>query len=196
MSDTAVNFDLSGTPVPPTAEVPSTDPVIAPAPPAPPASVADTTTPAPPQTEVAVSSPPAVAVPEPTLSKELVDAVDGIVRDLSGADVSAASLVRFVPRLASIVHALQIRGAEKRDLVMAAAHVLVSRAVPDADRSAAHTMVDAIFPSAIAAVIDVVAGRVTFQQAAAAVSNSDVVTTVASTGNCLTQMLSACLRKN
>lgn len=196
MSDAIINVDLSGTPVSPSAEVPSPDPVSAP--PAP--QVVETTTPVPPQTQVAVSSP--VAVPQPTLSKELADAVDGIVRDLSGADASAASLLRFVPRLASIVHTLQIRGAEKRDLVMAAAHVLVSRVVPEADRSAAHAMVDAAFPPAIAAVIDVVAGRVTFQQAVAAtavaaVSNSEAMTTVvSSTGNCLTQMLSACLRKN
>ena len=213
MSDTAVNFDLSGTPVPPSADVPSPDPAIAPVPPvssdpvvpvAPTVSpvspvpvVAGTTTPAPPQIQAA-----APAEPQPTLSKELADAVDGIVRDLSGVDVSAASLLRFVPRLASVVHTLQIRGGEKRDLVLVAAHVLVSRVVPEGDRPAADALVDAMFPPAIAAVIDVVAGRVTFQQvvataAAAVASNAEVATTVvASTGNCLTQMLSACLRKN
>ena len=190
MSDTAVNLDLSGISVPPTATVPS--PTTAPAP-----------IPAPEQTQVAVPVAEPVVAAQPVLSKELSDAVDGIVHDLSGVSVSGpasivASLLRFVPRLASLVHTLQIRGAEKRDLVMAAAHVLVSRVVPEGDRSAAHGMVDAMFPPAIAAVIDVVAGRVTFQQVAEAVaaSNPQVTAVAASAGNCLTQMISACLRKN
>jgi hypothetical protein len=132
----------------------------------------------------------------------LADGVDGIVRDLSGVAVTEpASLLRFVPRLASLVHTLQVRGAEKHELVMTAAHVLVSRVIPEADRSRAHEMIDTIFPPAIAAVIDVVAGRVTFQQlatsaASAASSPESVAVVAASTGNCLTQILSACLRKN
>lgn len=180
-----------------TAEVPSPDPAPAPAPV--PAPAPEATTPA--QEQIVVAAPVAAAPPQPTLTKELADAVDGIVRDLSGADVSVASLLRFVPRLASLVHTLQIRGAEKRELVMAAAHVLVARVIPEAERSTADGMIDLIFPPAIAAVIDVAAGRVTFQQAveatATAVASTPQVEVVASSaGNCLRQLVSSCLRKN
>jgi hypothetical protein len=154
---------------------------------------------------VPVSAPPPTAV-EATpsvaeLTPALVAVVEGIVSDLSGVPASAGDLIRFVPRLASLVHALQIRGSEKRDLVMAAAHALVDRVIGDTSRPVAHTLVDAVFPHAIAGVIDVVAGRVTFQQAAesaAAMATSAATSNpaaVVAAGNCLTQMLSACLRK-
>ncbi len=177
MSETPT-IDLSG--APPVAAVPSPDPVPAPAPP----------TPA--QTPVAVP-------PASSLSKELSDAVDGIVRDLSGVGVTGITvgdLLRFVPRLASLVHTLQIRGSEKRDMVVAAVHVLVDRVIGEGERPAAHVLVDVICPPAIAAVIDVVAGRVTFQQAAmtAATAAAANPVVIAQAGNCLTQLLS-CLAK-
>jgi hypothetical protein len=118
-------------------------------------------------------------------------------------------LIRFVPRLASLVHNLQIRGTEKRDLVMAAAHVLVDRVIGASERPAAHMLVDVVFPPTIASVIDVVAGRVTFQQAvtdAAAATAATAVTAataatavtnqvvIAQAGNCLMQLLT-CLGK-
>jgi hypothetical protein len=191
-----MSIDLSGS-IPLNAQVPSPDPVSAPLVPE-----AVSTTPAPEQTQVAVPAVPSVVAPQPTLTKQLEDVVDGIVRDLSGVSVSEpASLLRFVPRLASSVHSLQIRGAEKRDLVMSAAHLLVSRVIPEPNQTLAHGMIDAMFPPAIAAVIDVVAGRVTFEQIAASAaeavtSPATAAAVVSSSGNCLTQILSACLRKN
>lgn len=186
-----VATDMSGVAI--IAEVPSPDPVPAPIPPV--------------QTQVALlpEQPVATVVVRaaPTLTKELSDAVDEIVRDLSGASMSvmtAGGLIRFVPRLASLVHTLQIRGGEKRDLVMAAAHVLVDRVIGESERPAAHALVDVVFPSAIAGVIDVVAGRVTFQQAAAEAVTTAVMSAatnqvvIAQAGNCLTQLI-ACLGK-
>ena len=175
--------DMSGVPI--VAEVPSPDPAPAPIPPV--------------QTQVAAPAEPPVVV-VPALTKELTDAIDGIVHDLSGAAVSVGELIRFVPRLASLVHTLQIRGGEKRDLVMAAGHVLVDRVIGDSERPAAHALVDVVFPPAIACVIDVVAGRVTFQQAAVHAATTAVASAatnqviVAQAGNCLTQLL-ACLGK-
>jgi hypothetical protein len=74
---------------------------------------------------------------------------------------------------------------------MAAAHVLVDRVMSEGARPAAHALVDVVFPAAIAGVIDVVAGRVSFQQAAPTPANQ--VVQAAST-NCLSQLLS-CLGK-
>ena len=145
-----------------------------------------------------VSSPPVVVAQ--TLTKELTGAIDGIVHDLSGAVVSVGELIRFVPRLASLVHTLQIRGGEKHELVMAAAHVLVDRAIGEHERPAAHALVDVVFPPSIAGVIDVVAGRVTFQQAAVQAATTAVGSAatnqvvVAQAGNCLSKLL-ACLKK-
>jgi hypothetical protein len=135
-------------------------------------------------------------VAPPTLTKELAGAVDGIVHDLSGLHVSGfavGDLIRFVPRLASLVHTLQIRGVEKRDLVMAASHILVDRVIPEADRPAAHSFVDGVFPPAIAAVIDVVNGRVTFAQAAASAVANPVVVVAAE--NCLARLFAVCAKK-
>jgi hypothetical protein len=153
-----------------------------------------------PPVETPVAAP---VVAQVALSKELSDAVDEIVHELSGAvvtGVSVGDLLRFVPRLASLVHTLQIRGSEKRDMVIAAAHVLVDRLIGVGDRPAAHALVDVVFPPVIASVIDVVAGRVTFQQAAVTAGTAAVAAAaanpvvVAQVGNCLTQLL-ACLAK-
>lgn len=189
MSDTQA-IDLSGAPatdmsgVPNAANVPSPDPAPAPIPPV----------------QTPVAAPPVVAAAVPVLTKELTGAIDGIVHDLSGAAASVGELLRFVPRLASLVHTLQIRGSEKRDLVIAAAHVLIDRVIGESERPAAHALADIVFPPAIAAVIDVVAGRVTFQQAASQAATTVVASAatnqviVAQAGNCLTQLL-ACLAK-
>jgi hypothetical protein len=196
------------------ATVPSPDPAPAPAPapPAPPAPTNEPTAPPAPTNEPTVppaptnepTAPPVqTPVVEPVvvaLTKELSDVVDGIAHDLSGSVVTVGDLLRFVPRLASLVHTIQIRGSEKRDMVIAAAHVLVDRVIGAGDRPAAHALVDVVFPHAIASVIDVVAGRVTFQQAAATAAVATVAAAaanpvvVAQVGNCLTQLL-ACLAK-
>lgn len=190
--------DLSGaqqSPAAATADVPSPDPSPAPVPP-----TLETITAPPEQTLVVVPAP--APAPAPALTKELSDALDGIVRDLSGvnaASLNVGDLIRFVPRLASLVHTLQIRGSEKREMVMAAAHILVDRVIPDSERAASHAMVDVVFPPAIAGVIDVVNGRVSFQQAATEAASSAVSSAaanpviVSSTRNCLTQLIS-CLR--
>lgn len=186
--------DLSGAVQ--TANVPSPDPVSAPVPP----TTSEVATVPPEQTLVVAPAP----APAPALTKELNDALDGIVSDLSGANASSLNvgdLIRFVPRLASLVHTLQIRGTEKREMVMAASHILVDRVIPDSDRASAHALVDVVFPPAIAGVIDVVNGRVSFEQAATAAASS-VASNVAanpvavsSARNCLTQLIS-CLRKH
>jgi hypothetical protein len=176
----AAAIDLSGTTGATVATVPSPDPAPSPSPPV-----------------VEPTAPPAqtpVVAPAATLTTELSGAVDEIVHDLSGVGVTGITvgdLLRFVPRMASLVHALQIRGSEKRDMVIAAAHVLVDRVIGEGDRAVAHVLVDVVFPPAIAAVIDVVAGRVSFQQAVAVAENHVVVT---QSGNCLSQILS-CLAK-
>jgi hypothetical protein len=188
-------FDMSGAPAPVVDMSGAPAPVVD-------MSGAPITDPIPPSNPP-VQTPVVAAAGQPTLTKELSDAVDGIAHDLSGVGVTPLNvndLIRFVPRLASLVHSLQVRGSEKRDLVIAAAHVLTDRVVGESERPAAHALVDVVFPPVIAALIDVVAGRVTFQQAAAqaattavgsAVTNQVVV---AQSGNCLAQLL-ACLGK-
>jgi hypothetical protein len=182
----SIAIDISGAKAP-IVLVPESDPT--------PAAVPDTN---PPQT---VALP--VAAPQ-TLTKELTDAVDGIVHDLSGLTVSGLSvgdLIRFVPRMASLVHTLQIRGSEKRALVMAAFHILVDRVIPEADRHTAHALVDVVFPPAIAAVIDVAAGRVTFGQTTVSAATTVAVTgasnqvVVAEATNCLSLLFGACAKK-
>ena len=207
MSGAPTSVDISGVSVTAAAPAPAPAPASAPVPvsePAPASAPVPVSEPAPASAPVPVSEPAPASAPEitpaqtaaaapVTLTKELSDAVDGIVRDLSGLNVSnvtVADLIRFVPRLSSLVHTLQIRGSEKRELVMAAAHVLVSRVIPESHRESAHALVDTIFPPAIAAVIDVVAGRVTFEQA---VQSAAVPVTVAVVQQ---GCLSRCLRKN
>jgi hypothetical protein len=209
MSDLSAEFvsssDLSGSVVA-SADVPSPDPVSAPVPPSTTQpqseSKSENVTALPEQTLVVVPAP--APAPAPALTKELSDALDGIVNDLSGVNASSLNvgdLIRFVPRLAALVHSLQIRGAEKREMVMSASHILVSRVIPESDRASAHALVDVVFPPAIAGVIDVVNGRVSFEQAAVATASSTVSAAaanpivVSTARNCLTQLLS-CLRKH
>lgn len=142
----------------------------------------------------------AVAVPVPAqadapTATAISSAIDTIVKDLSGANLSAGDIARYLPRLAAQVHALNIPGADKSALVVAGAHVLVDRCVPEGERTAAHALTDAVFPAAIAGIVDVVRGRVTFQQAVAAsmAAVPELVPVVAPMArNCLMSLLSVC----
>lgn len=101
---------------------------------------------------------------------DLSGVIDGIMTDLSGASaLGVGELVRYIPRLAAHVQTLPIGKAEKRDLVIAAGHLLVDRCAPEAARETVHGLVDSIFPFAIAAVVDVARGRVNFANPAQAV---------------------------
>jgi hypothetical protein len=153
---------------------------------------------------VPADAPVAIAVPVPVPADApasaptptaISAAIDTIVKDLSGANLSAGDIARYLPRLAAQVHALNIPGADKSALVVAAAHVLVDRCVPEGERTAAHALTDAVFPAAIAGIIDVVRGRVTFQQAVAAsmAAVPELVPIVAPMArNCLMSLLSVC----
>jgi hypothetical protein len=125
---------------------------------------------------VAVAGPDAVAAPAaapveteaPAAPKpDLLPQVDSIVADLSGATLHAGDLARYVPVLAAAAQKLAIHGLEKRELVIASAHTLVDRCLVEDSRGAAHTLVDAVFPSVIEGVLDVAKGRVSFEVAAA-----------------------------
>ena len=113
--------------------------------------------------EVVTAAPPAAQVSASVTVADLSGVIAEIVADLSGVTVSGVGeLVRHIPRLAAHVQALPLAGAEKRDLVLAAGHILVDRCIPEGARATAHGLVDSVFPFAIAAVIDVARGRVNF----------------------------------
>lgn len=124
-------------------------------------------------------------------------AISAILKDLSGASVqNVGDLLRFVPRLAAVAETLHdVSKPEKRALVIAAGHRLVELALPVEAREDANRLVDVIFPGALAGVIDVVRGRVSFEDAAKAVAQSaaPVVVEVAQK-KCLPLLLS-CLKK-
>ena len=153
---------------------------------------------------VPADAPVAIAVPVPVPADApasaptptaISSAIDAIVKDLSGANLSAGDIARYLPRLAAQVHALNIPGADKSALVVAAAHVLVDRCVPEGERTAAHALTDAVFPAAIAGIVDVVRGRVTFQRAVAEsmAAVPELVPVVAPMArNCLMSLLSVC----
>lgn len=142
--------------------------------------------------------PPAVPQPPPAapaVHPELVNVIDSIVVDLSGVYIKPSDLLRYIPQLAAKVHALSVSGAQKTDLVVAAAHALVNRVVVDDDRVRAHEIVDMTFPPAIAAVIDVVKGRVSFEQAVVAAlqtSAPQLVPVVPHVRNCLLRIFGLC----
>lgn len=100
-----------------------------------------------------------------SVAADLSGVIAVITTDLSGATLGVGELVRYIPRLAAHAQTLSIGKAEKRDLVMAASHLLVDRCVPESARETVHGLVDSIFPSAIAAVVDVARGRVQFAAA-------------------------------
>lgn len=96
---------------------------------------------------------------------DLSGVIAAITADLSGATLGVGELVRYIPRLAAHAQTLPIGKVEKRDLVMSASHLLVDRCVPESARETVHGLVDSVFPSAIAAVVDVARGRVQFASA-------------------------------
>ena len=172
-------------PVPAPVDAPAAIAVPVPAPADAPAAIA-IAVPVPAPADAPASAPTATAISA---------AIDTIVNDLSGANLSAGDIARYLPRLAAQVHALNIPGADKSALVVAGAHVLVDRCVPEGERTAAHALTDAVFPAAIAGIIDVVRGRVTFQQAVAAsmAAVPELVPIVAPMArNCLLSLLSVC----
>ena len=121
-------------------------------------------------TDPASASAPAVGISAPTIA-DLSGVIAGILNDLGAVGVQGVGeLVRYIPRLAAHVQMLPISKMEKRDLVVAAGHALVDRCVPEDARATAHGLVDSVFPFAIAAVIDVVRGRVQFGDPVQAVS--------------------------
>lgn len=126
-----------------------------------------------PAPEVAAAA-PEVAAPAPAAAPtitvaDLSGVIAGITADLSGASLGVGELVRYIPRLAAHVQTLPIAKAEKRDLVIAAGHLLVDQCVPESARETAHGLVDSVFPFAIAAVVDVARGRIQFANPAQAV---------------------------
>ncbi len=114
----------------------------------------------------------AAAAPAPAPAVTVADlsgVIEGIMTDLSGVSaLSVGELVRYIPRLAAHVQTLPIGKAERRDLVIAAGHLLVDRCAPEAARETVHGLVDSVFPFAIAAVVDVARGRVNFANPAQA----------------------------
>jgi len=94
------------------------------------------------------------------LSGALASHVAKAQTDLSGASLTCSFLVRLVPRFAAAVYSFENSLEEKKSAVLAACHVLVCRCVPDQD--ALHQQIDAVVPSVVDAVLDVVKGDVVF----------------------------------
>ncbi len=90
----------------------------------------------------------------------LPPALEKAVADLSGAVHSGADLLRHVPTLAAAAQSLGVTGQEKLGLVQSAAHAAVDLYVPEADKAAAHGLVDGVLPSVVRAVLDVSKGHV------------------------------------
>ena len=95
----------------------------------------------------------------------LPPALEKAVADLSGAVHSGADLMRHVPALAAAAQSLGVPGREKLGLVQTAAHAAVDRYVPEADKAAAHGLVDGVLPSVVRAVLDVSQGHVKIEAA-------------------------------
>jgi hypothetical protein len=94
------------------------------------------------------------------LSGALAPHVAKAQTDLSGASLTCSFLVRLVPRFAAAVYSFENSLEEKKSAVLAACHVLVCRCAPDQD--ALHQQIDAVVPSVVDAVLDVVKGDVVF----------------------------------
>jgi hypothetical protein len=124
----------------------------------------------------------------PAAAIDFSKVINEIITDVSGA--SAADLLRYIPRFAAHVHELDLPKADKRALVIGALHELVNRCIPDEAREAAHSLVDTVAPAALAGVIDMVRGRVSFVPAVMAAA--PVV--AQQSGNCLMAMF-ACIKK-
>ena len=123
----------------------------------------------------------AVAVPVPVKTytvDDLSELINELTRDLSGATI--VDVVRIVPRVAAHVQKFDISGANKRELVMAACHLIVSRSVAEDGRDIANGLVDNIVPAVIDGVIDVAKGRVDFAHVAVQLADSVTAGTVPS----------------
>jgi uncharacterized NAD(P)/FAD-binding protein YdhS len=113
------------------------------------------------------------------------------IADLSGAIHGGADLLRHAPALAAVAQKLDLPGAEKQRLVLAAAHDAIDRFVAADDRATAHSLVDAALPATIRAVLDVSKGRVTI--GAAALSAAAAVATSEAGQVAAVGLLSRCL---
>lgn len=127
---------------------------------------------------------------------DLSGVIQQIITDLSGSNPGVGELFRFVPVLAAKAQTLNVSKERKRDLVLAAGHQLVDRVIVEDMRVDGHHVIDAVFPGALAGVVDLARGRVSFETAAAAVVqavSAPVVLEVAQR-RCLPLILS-CLKK-
>lgn len=125
-------------------------------------------------------------------SVDLTPVIQTIISDISGMQMIAGGLLRHVPKLAAQVDALEIPGERKRDLVMEAIHQIVRSVAPEDALPTVLEMVDAIVPPAIAGVIDVARGRVSFQKAVAVVA-PEIVSNVIQTAPEVAEVASGCL---
>lgn len=127
---------------------------------------------------------------------DLSGVIQQVITDLSGSNPGVGELFRFVPVLAAKAQTLNVSNERKRDLVLAAGHQLVDRVIVEDMRVDGHRVIDAVFPGALAGVIDLARGRVSFETAAAAavqLVSSPVVVEVVQR-RCLPLILS-CLKK-
>jgi hypothetical protein len=127
---------------------------------------------------------------------DLSGVIQSVITDLSGSTPGVGELFRFVPVLAAKAQTLNVSNERKRELVVAAGHQLVDRVLVEDLRVDAHRVVDAVFPGALAGVVDLARGRVSFETAAAAavqLVSAPVVVDVAQR-RCLPMILS-CLKK-
>jgi hypothetical protein len=98
-------------------------------------------------------------------TSSLPPALQKAVADLSGSVHSGADLMRHVPALAAAAQSLGVPGREKLALVQSAAHAAVDQYVSEADKAAAHGLVDGVLPSVVRAVLDVSQGHVKIEAA-------------------------------
>lgn len=127
---------------------------------------------------------------------DLSGVIQQVVTDLSGSNPGVGELFRFVPVLAAKAQTLNVSNERKRELVIAAAHQIVDHVIVEDMRADGHRVIDAVFPGALAGVIDLARGRVSFETAAAAavqLVSSPAVIEVAQR-RCLPLILS-CLKK-
>ena len=127
---------------------------------------------------------------------DLSGVIQSVIADLSGSTPGVGELFRFVPVLAAKAQTLNVSKERKRDLVVAAGHQLVDRVIVEDMRADGHRVIDAVFPGALAGVVDLARGRISFETAAAAavqLVSAPAVVDVAQR-RCLPLLLS-CLKK-
>ena len=102
----------------------------------------------------------------------LAPILDSLQKEIGAAGIQeAAALLKYIPRLATTVHALAIPGAEKKQAVLKGLHDLVktlqATGALTADKQAElDTFIDMVGPITLDTVLDVVKGRVTFESLA------------------------------